>query len=95
MDIDGACMSSVGVISECAGMRCESIDAVVEEIDDCSQDRESKNLCCWIDIVKMGLDVLYGSASAERLKYQWADVEHICDEQHKRGGCFVIDGMNN
>ena len=43
----------------------------------------------------MGLNVLYGNASAEELHDQWEEIEKTCEEQHKRGGDFVIDGMNN
>ena len=58
MDIDGACMSSLGVSSERAGMKGESVDAIVEEIDDLVEQHAIEQMCCCIDAVKMSSNVL-------------------------------------
>ena len=65
VDIDGACNLSLCVISECAGTESAPVVRTLAESDLFAEEQEIDKMCCRVDTVKMGLDLMYGHANPE------------------------------
>ena len=51
--------------------------SIIEESDRFAEEQEIDKMWCWVDSVKMGLNLMYGHANSEQLNDHWDVLQEV------------------